>query len=411
MASCLKGWMKRSKSRDQLRIEGFDRKVSIAASSEWGRAMSFVRCCPFYKPSRGLCPCDETHLCPICHNKVIGDPIQQKFGGSYAKAGYWYALSFCYAIDSTKARLRFITRRDSKRRPLNPQTLAFPSDPATVRRLTQLDTRELEACGQVPFKVLGRICSWKRLGIGGALGGLDLYVDFFPVGDTAVNHGLFVHVHALVNSSQPLSWEGVQRIYTLFCQQRSKAGVSLFPDLEIALLPTEKDFKNWLRYTLKPMKFEKFYVDGSVACDDRPAAFNNEFDQTVFNGANLTYGSVKTPRFYGNMLQRKKDKKAFIGVWQYPSTLNKEDFIRIRDAKGRGITAEEMEKYDEHLLYLQQQDEHRRARKARKQQQAHSKRRGGRGPGSTHDSSAGAGGDPDARAAAYARFWEREGEP
>jgi hypothetical protein len=404
--------MKRSQSRDQLRIEGFDRKVSIVASSNWQQAMSFVRCCPFYKPSRGLCPCDETHLCPICHNKNVGDPIQQKFGGSYGKAGHWYAFSFCYDCKSVDARLRFITRRDSKRRPIDPQTLAFPSAPATVRRLAQLDRRELEACGQVPFKVLGQMCSWKRLRIGGALGGLDLFVSFFPVGDAAVDHGLFVHVHALVNSSQPLSWEDAQRIYTLFGKQRSKAGVSLFPDLRIDLLPTEDDFKAWLRYSIKPMKFEEFYAKGAADCADRPKAFNDEFDQTVFNGANLAYGSVKSPRYYGNMQQRKKDKQAFIGVWQYPSILNQKDFKRLRDELKKRhpkVTAEEMENYEEHLLYLHQQGENRRARKARKQQEEQAKRRSGRGSGSKP----GSGGIvvADDRAKGAARLRAREGDP
>ena len=48
------------------------------------------------------------------------------------------------------------------------------------------------------------------------------------------------------------------------------------------------------------MKFEKFYLDGSMACEDRAETFNDEFDQTVFCGANLVYGTVKSPRYFGS---------------------------------------------------------------------------------------------------------------
>jgi hypothetical protein len=262
------------------------------------------------------------------------------------------------------------------------------------------------ACGQVPFNVLARICGRKRLGVDGALGGLDLFVEFFPVGKDTVEHGLFVHVHAIVNSSQPLSWEGAQLIYSMFCDQRSKVGISLFPDLEISLIRTKEEFQGWLRYTLKPMKFDEFYFKGAAACDDRPGAFNDEFDQVVFNGAHLAYGGVKSPRYYGNMQQRRNTKKDFIGVWQYPPVLNQREFKRIGDAlkNGRAVTAEEAEKYDEHLLYRQQQAEQRRARKARREREKQSRRRGGR----NQDHRAAVHTDAGAEAAARSRAREVE---
>ena len=401
LPSALKGWLKRSKTQEQLRIPGFDAKVAIAASSLWDNAQAYVRCCPFCAPGRSLYPCDETHLCPICHNKNVGDPIQQKFGGSYGKAPYWYALTFSYTYESKKARLTFITRRDSEHKPIDPHRMAFPSEPMVARRLTRFDTGHLESCGRVPFKVLERMCSSRRLHVGGALGGLDLFVDFVPVGIDRVEHGLVVHVHVLVNSAQPLSPQDAERIYLLFCKQWLKAGIPLFPDLQIAKLRTQSDFKNWLRYVLKPMKFEEFYTRGAEACADRPRAFNDEFDQAVFSGAELSYGSVKTPRYYGNMRQRKNRKQDFIGVWQYSPTLNKKDFERIRALGQRNVSVEEWEKYEEHLRYLDQKAEQERGRKDYRR----SRRRGGRTSSNNNFS------DDNARAAAYARFREREGEP
>lgn len=401
LPSALKGWLKRSKTQEQLRIPGFDAKVAVVASSMWDKAQAYVRCCPFCAPGRSLYPCDETHLCPICHNKNIGDPIQQKFGGSYGKAPYWYALSFSYTYESRKARLIFITRRDSEHKPIDPHRMAFPSEPLVARRLTRFDTGHLEACGRVPFKVLESMCSSRRLHVGGALGGLDLFVDFFPVGKKGLEHGLVVHAHALVNCSLPLSLKDAERIYSLFCKQWLKTGIPLFPDLQIAQLRTHRDFKNWLRYVLKPMKFEEFYTRGAEACSDRAWAFNDEFDQTVFSGAELTYSSVKTPRHYGNMRQRKNHKQDFIGVWQYSPTVSKKDFERIRALGQRNVSVEEWEMYEEHLRYLDQKADQERERRVRKKS-----RRGA----DVIMPTGGGGSKDEAPAAVYVRFRKQEAE-
>jgi hypothetical protein len=216
----------------------------------------------------------------------------------------------------------------------------------------------------------------------GAVAGLDLFVEFFPIGSASgqcnVGHGFQVHVHALLNTPRPLSWEEAQRMYASFCELSSEAGISLYPDLDIRPILTPERYRCWLRYTLKPMKFEEFYARGAMACADRPEAFNNEFDQTVFEGAHTVYGNVKSPRYYGNMQQRKNAERDFIGVWQYPPALNKTEFRDIKDRVERNLprTGEEDDKFYDHCMYDQQQDEQRRARKAR--QEARRKRRGGR---------------------------------
>ena len=135
------------------------------------------------------------------------------------------------------------------------------------------------------------------------------------------------------------------------------------PDLEISLLKTEEDFQRWLNYTLKPMKFEEFYRKGAPACSDRPQVFNDVFDQTVFGYPEFVYNGVRSPRYYGNMQQRSKDRDSFIGVWQYGPTLNDKDFKRIQACKGEGVSPEELARFEAHQQYKRQQNEHRKARK------------------------------------------------
>ena len=68
-----------------------------------------------------------------------------------------------------------------------------------------------------------------------------------------------------------------------------------------------------------------------AACADRPVPFNDEFDQTFFEGVHTAYGNVKSLRYYGNMQQRTSWAQGFIGVWQYASKPPKSDFKRIKD--------------------------------------------------------------------------------
>ena len=332
-------------------------------SSTSEKAWQNVHCSPYCDKSKNLYPCDLNSLCPICHNKNIRDPIYQKFGKSYSKAAYWYAFTFSYELKSSDARLRFITKRDSKGNPVNPYVVEFESPPKRFRKLNELDVEALKACGRIPFTMLKWICGLKRLQFGGALGGLDLWVGFQPVDQDGVDPSFLVHVHAIANSSRALTSKDASRIYNRFCVLSTKAKIPMCPDLEISLLKTEEDFQRWLNYTLKPMKFEEFYRKGASACSDRPQVFNDVFDQTVFGYPEFVYNGVRSPRYYGNMQQRSKDRDSFIGVWQYGPTLNDKDFKRIQACKGEGVSPEELARFEAHQQYKRQQNEHRKARK------------------------------------------------
>ena len=136
---------------------------------------------------------------------------------------------------------------------------------------------------------------------------------------------------------------------------------------------------------MKPLVFEKFYRKGAAECEDRPAVFNQVFDEVVFNWVSVSYGHITSPRRYGNMKshvpKNGKQPPGDIGQYQYKKRIGDKTFraLRLREREELGpLTKAETA----HLRYEEARRKQRREQVAEWQEKRKKTGRGGREEGS-----------------------------
>jgi hypothetical protein len=380
LSSALKGWIGRSRYTEQLRIRGYAEKAAIVASASWEKAMSFVKCFPRCNHKKKQFPCGMTDYCPACHWARIGDAIFREYEGAYAKAKHWYAITVSFVWRD--GRLKLVTRKDRKGQEKESLREEPFSDAPRLRPLAFNERDQIQKCGGAAFhllRVLGHTNKGLKL-VTGALAALDCHVAFFPVkapqDRLSVGDGLIIHAHVLTNTAKPLDWDTCREIYQALRDHSKAVGIRLQPDLHISPLQSNREFLAWLKYVVKPLAFERFYVEGAASCGDRAEHFNLHFDQVIFSGLTAAYTRITSPRRFGNMQFRPK-KESYIGEYQYKKRIGKKKF--------RGLWLQYREPYLGELSEKQKKQVEyelkRRAQRARQVQEWRKKKEANRRPG------------------------------
>lgn len=266
--------------------------ISLVADWEYGKAMAL---CGVHNWL-----CQQSDYCPRCALMNRATPCAREYLHSFEQAPYWYAISPSFEVNSNRAGLRYVIQKADKKKGI-PQSMrrfnpykgreagvALTSD----SHLADGEANPVIACFTTIFQLADKLV---KCGLaGGILAHREAAWHFRP-------HRVTPNGHLLVNTPVPLTFEMGREILFLFerLYQGQPLGRSLYPDLHIEPLLSQREVNRWIHYMFKPMDYVTGYLQ-SVQAGVDIGALNLEMDERVFQGGAVIL-SAKSPRRYGNL--------------------------------------------------------------------------------------------------------------
>ena len=364
-------WNKSTWMRGQ---QGYLEKACLAAACHTGSTgLSFCRCGLRYKDGKGIWrfqTCQMPWICPSCNLHIRVEKCKSEYLPAFNRAAYWYTINAGWQADPRKAGLHWVTKQDEKGRALayeHWKPWADQSDAPVARRYGLEDAYRLTGMAEKSFDFAGRLRS--KCLLNGLYVTFEWHLSFRPRHEAPAHtlpcyHIALPHWHGFGNRDSELTFDGGKAIYELYCttclRGLKDSDLLSYPDLEISRLHTQDNLKRWVNYTIKPMQFEQFYLNGlRNGC---PVwALNAEFHQTLWD----TRLIVRSPRKYGNLNPR---VEGYIGDQQF-SRMSKPKLNDLLDRMDDGdVTPKELHQYENHLRACEQrrvrEQEKRRRREA-----------------------------------------------